>query len=73
MHSKICCLGGIVAPRFKEPCPGEVDLLFHAHQSRRMESLEGFLVVICFLFLCGGFVGGRIFLLLSLFEGFLWT
>ena len=65
MHSRICCLGGIVAPRFKEPCPGEVDLLFHAHQSRRMESLKVFLDLVCFLFVCGG-LGGIFYIRLCL-------
>ena len=65
MHSRICCLGGIVAQRFKEPCPGEVDLLSHAHQSRRMESLKGFLDLVCFLFVCGG-LGGIFYICLCL-------
>ena len=65
MHSRICCLGSIVAPRFKEPCPGEVDLLFHAHQSRRMESLKVFLDLVCFLFVCGG-LGGIFYICLCL-------
>lgn len=53
-HIRFSWLASMVLSRFKEPCPGDFDLLFHALQSRMMEGLTGYLYFYLFacLFIC---------------------